>query len=235
MAATKIDMLIRQLCRETGEPDYRNYDTILSHVRGALVDLNLFVFPNLKTVELTANNLKNLHWPSDCIKPVLVGLRRKNKICNISVDSGISPSIKNDVCGCITDIEDDINNILTDECEEHYRYDGGLLIGYGYGYDHLKACTHNYQYRLSNIKFKIWPNDTFQFTYISDGIGEGVSHVPVEAETAIREWVFWNYYRVSRPGISATARQNYKEESYRLGRFYKDQTLEDWVKAVVKP
>ncbi len=233
MAATKIDQVIRQLCRETGEPDYKNYDTILGHVRGALVDLNLFTFPNMKTVEITANNIKNLVWPADCVKPVIIGVKRRNKICNISVDSGVSFA-GTSPCGSITEVELDIENTINNECGQCYLYDGGILVGYGFGYDHIKACTNDFENRFTNIKFKILSGDVFQFTYISDGIGAGVSHVPIEAETCIGEWVMWKYFRTTKIGVSNTARENYKQESYRLKKFYNDQSIEAWIKAVIK-
>lgn len=233
-ALTPIDQVIRQLCRETGEPDFKNYDTILSHVRGALVDLQLYVLPSVKTVEMKANQLRNIAWPCDCVKPLLIGIKRNNSICNISVDSGIS-SVQDCGCSSMQDVEADINAVSSGpDYGQPYSYDGAKLEGYGTGYDSIKACTHDKELRITNIKFQIQKNDSFQFTYISDGISGGVTHVPVEAETPIGEWVFWKYYRRTNPGLSDRGRINYKEESTRLRKLYNDQTLDDWIKAIVR-
>lgn len=230
-ALTPIDQVIRQLCRETGEPDYKNYDTILSHVRGAIVDLNLFVLPSVKTQLVEVNSLNNIDWPEDCVKPILIGLSRNNKICNISVDSGVAP-IKDCGCSSMTEVEASIQETLDNGCGDAFDYNG--IEGYGSGFDSIKACTHDKENRLTNIKFKLLPGDKIQFTYVSDGISDGVTHVPVEAETAIGEWVFWKYYRRTSPALSDRGRMNYKEEFTRLRKFFNDEPLENWIRAVVK-
>lgn len=223
-ALTPIDQVIRQLCRETGEPDFKNYDTILSHVRGAIVDLNLYVIPTVKTIEVRLNKVKNIEWPDDCVKPVLIGLTRHGRTCNISIDSGISAQTN---CGCssMSEVESEIENTLSQACGDPYSYNG--VEGYGTGFDSIKACTHDKENRITNLKFQLNPGDKILFTYISDGISDGVSHVPVEAETAIGEWVFWKYYRRIQPTLSDRARINYKEEFTRLRKFFNDETLED--------
>jgi len=228
-ALTPIDQVIRQLCRETGEPDYKNYDTILSHVRGALVDLQLYVLPSVKTTMVKLNRLNNIEWPADCVKPVLIGLVRNGRTCNISVDSGVSPALD---CGCgsMTEVEKNIQETVQNTDVDPYLYYG--IEVYGQGYDSIRACTHDKENRITNLKFKLLASDQVQFTYISDGISGGVSHVPVEAETAISEWVFWKYYRVSKPSLSDRGRINYKEEFTRLRKFFNDETLEDWIKAI---
>lgn len=235
MATTTIDQKIRQLCRETGEPDFKNYDTILSHVRGALIDLQLYVMPCVTTEELKADHLKNLHWPCDCVKPLLVGLKRKGRICNVSVDSGIS-SASDGGCSSMGDVEADIQNTVSggNTSMIGFYYDGVTLSGYGNGYDKVNAVTHDKERRITNIKFKTLPGDTFQFTFIDGGISKGVSHIPIEAESCIDEYVFWKYYRRTDRGLSDRSRENYKQEYYRLRKFYQDTTIEDWIRAVVK-
>lgn len=230
-ALTPIDQVIRQLCFETGEPDAKNYDLILSHVRGAIIDLKLYVIPSVKTVVCKVNGLSNIDWPKDCVKPVVVGLSRGSKICNISIDSGIAPASN---CGCssMTEVEQNINETLQNSDVDPYLYNG--IEGYGQGYDSIRACTHDKENRITNVKFKLLPGDKIQFTYISDGIGTGVTHVPAEAETAIGEWVFWKYYRRTYPSLSDRGRQNYKEEFTRLRKFYNDVTIDQWIKAIVK-
>lgn len=234
MATTPIDQKIRQLCRETGEPDFKNYDTILGHVRGALIELQLYVMPCVTTVEIKANHLKNLPWPCDCVKPLLIGLKRGGKICNVSVDSGISSA---DDCGCgnISDVESDIQNTISGSSTSipQFSYDGLSLSGYGRGYDKVNAVTHDKERRITNVKFKTLPGDTFQFTFIDGGISKGVSHIPIEAESCIDEYVFWKYFRRTDKGLSDRSRENYKQEYYRLRKFYQDATIEDWIRAVV--
>lgn len=234
-ALTPIDQVIRQLCRDTGEPDYKNYDTILSHVRGAIVDLNLYVIPSVKTATLKADHLGNLEWPCDCVKPILVGIIRNNKVCTLSVDSGIA---KQGDCGCanISEVESHINNITAgkENGTDVYFYDGHEVKGYGSGYDKLDVCVHDKDRRLTHVKTRILKSDKFQLTYVSDGISDGVTHVPVETETAIGEWVFWKYYRRSSVGLSDRGRERYKEEFTRLRKFYNDETLDDWIRAIVR-
>lgn len=230
-ALTPIDQVIRQLCRETGEPDFKNYDTVLSHVRGAIIDLNLYVIPSVKTKEVCVNKLSNIDWPKDCIKPVMIGLTRNGRTCNVSIDSGISSTVD---CGCtsMTEVEENIERTIAGYDGDPYMYNG--IEGYGQGYDSIKACTHDKENRITNLKFKLRGGDKIQFTYISDGIGEGVTHVPAEAETAIGEWVFWKYYRRTDKGASDRGRAQYKEEFTRLRKFYNDVTIEDWIRAIVR-
>lgn len=232
-ALTPIDQVIRTLCRATGEPDFKNYDTIGTHVRGAMVDLNIYVLPSVKSVEMCADQLGNLKWPKDCVKPLMVGVRYKGRdIRNVSIDSIISPASDGGF-GSISEVEEDIYN-APGNGEACFSHDGASLQGYGCGYDRLKIATHSKDDRSTNLKFKIRQGTTFLFTYIADGISCGITHIPVEAEVAVEEWVFWKYYKRTDKGLSRESKQNYRDEHVRLRKFYQDQSLEDWIIAIVR-
>jgi len=235
MAVVPIDQKVRQLCRETGEPDYKNYDTILSHIRGALIDLNLYVIPSVKTFTMEADHLGNLKWPCSCVRPLIISLIRNGKSCNLHVDSGVASS---NGCGCrnISDAENLIDSyVLGNEfgTDIFYLNEFGVKR-YGMGFNDLNVVNHDQENRLSHLRCKVMKGDKFEFTCITDGVSDGVTHIPVEAEVAIDEWVFWKYYRRSNLGISDRGRERYQQEFMRLRKFYNDTTIEDWIRAVVK-
>lgn len=235
MGLTKIDQVIRQLCRETGEPDFKNYDTILSHVRGALVDLNLYILPSVKTFTLKADYLGNIAWPCSVTKPILVSLIRNGRKCALDVDNSVATGTGCD-CSTVSEAEGYIDSYIASEeigTDIFYRDGNGFPI-YGGGFRKINLCSHDYENRFTHIKCRIRKGDTFEFTCVTDGISEGVTHIPSEAELPIGEFVFWKYYRRSDKGLSDRARENYKQETYRLHRLLTDNTIEDWIRAIVR-
>lgn len=230
---TPIDMKIREWCRATGEPDFKNYDTILGHVRTGLIDLNLYTFPGVKTVTVCANTLKNIDWPCGTVKVLLVTLIRNGKECNLFVDSGIA---KSDSCGCnsFSEADAELDRVFNEQDygTDVFYYDADNAKVYGPGI--YKTVSIDSENRLIHINCKIYKNDKFKVTYITDGVSEGVTHIHPEAETVLEEWVFWKYFKRSDKGLSDRSRENYKQEQYRLKRFYQDLTIDDWIKAVVR-
>lgn len=190
MALTAIDQIIRELCIETGEPDFKNYDKILSHVRRAMAELAIYVFPQSKTVKVSINNKNAIQWELDCIKPIRVLIKRKDSICTLSNDDG-------DYCSC-----------------------SGSDKG---------TVKHDKENRLSYISYKFDKGDEVLFEYIADGIFDGVEFIPVEYEPAVREYVFWQYYRRYDRTLSDRAKQNYREEFVRLRKLYSSLTKEEWI------
>ena len=221
MALTPIDQVVRTLCRATGEPNYKNYDTILTHVRGAIIDLGLYAMPNIKTVYVKVNQLRNIIWPKDCVRPIQIDLERNGKTCPISICDDINP-IPDCGCSCESDIDDKLNNFFCDNSN------------YNKGYDSANACVHDKETRSTHLKYKPKSGDKFIFIYNSDGITEGVDFIPVEAEQAIEEYVFWKYYRRTNLGLSDRGREQYKEEHTRLRGFYSERSPEEWVYALLK-
>lgn len=230
MALIDFDQAVRQLCIETGNPDFRNYDTILSYAVLAVQELHLHAgMPALKTKEITPNGIKAIGWPADCIKPLAVGLHRNGKTCNLSMDR----SLHDGDCGCssVSEAEADIEAVLNSPDTSFLGL--GDYRGYGKGYDKLGLVKHDKVKRVSYITSRLQKKDVIKFSYMSSGIDEGVESVPSEAMIAIREFVFWNFYRVKSPTISDRARNMYEREFIKLSRFNNDtDSIEDWIDAI---
>lgn len=228
MALIKVDQIVRELCRITGEPDFRNYDTILSHVVNAVRELQIYAIPSVKTVTLKATSLKSLKWPSDCVKPLIVGVKRNGRTCNLSFDNSVHTG------GCTP------CSVSEAELEVNYILDGynGLILklgeyeGFGSGYDSIGLVKHNKDKRESYIICRTRKDDTFPFSYISDGVEDGIEEVPGECVITIQQFVLWMYYLIAKPTISDRARIMYEREFIKLRKLYQDNGIEEWIKAV---
>jgi hypothetical protein len=113
MALTPVDLIIKELCRETGEPEYRNYDSFVGHVIRCFSQLNIAAIQIVKTVYLKPNSYNALSWPEDCAKPLLVGLCRNGKVINIDVDESILPQrTAGESCNTVAEADAYIDSLL---------------------------------------------------------------------------------------------------------------------------
>lgn len=229
MALTKVDQVVREICREVGDFDYRHYDIILGHAIRGFSELQLYAIPSVRIKYYKCNDLKVIKWPNDCIKPLVVGLQRDGKVCNLSIDRSLQPEVSE--CCSISEAEADITNELAH---------GTNILGFGEysavgkGYDKIGLVQHDKDRRQSVIVCRVKKKDKFVFVYISDGISDGLDEVPNECIPTIREYIYYEYYRIKAPTISDRARLTYEKEFTKLRRFYKDNTIEEWIEAIIK-
>lgn len=231
MAFIKLDTIIKQLCRRTGEPEYRNYDDILEHVVSCCRQLNLLAIPTVtyKKVELNAYNAIN--WPLDCVKPIMIGLIRCGKLVTLSLDESISPGNLNTNCSNLNDAECEIDQITSNGYDSEYSLalgDGLEFRSIGKGYNHVGYISHDKQNRQSHVRGRYKEGDEFIMVFKSDGVSCGMEMVPSETEMCIKSFALREYYTVKSPGVSRSQDYRYKEEFTALKKLYSAITADDW-------
>lgn len=234
MGHTKIDMLIKELCRETGEPDLRNYDSFVGHIRRGYSQLNIAAVQIVKYAYIELNSYNAIDWPCDCLKALMIGLNRNGCLITLSLDDKLLPSGKFTTAGNVTEAEAEIALIASGAYVPGYSFDvnsNGELYGLGAGYQSAGFVTHDPHARQSHIKGSYLDNDTFMLVYLADGISDGLECVPIETENALRAFALSEYFRIKNPGLSQVERQKYKEEVTFLRKFYQSRTADDWADA----
>jgi hypothetical protein len=232
MAFIKLDTIIRQLCRATGEPEYRNYDTILEHVVACCRQLNLLAIPVVAVAELKSNSYNAVNWPLDCVKPLSLGQMRGDRLVTLSLDESMVSGNLAQPYATISEAEQQVNNILNG----HFTPETGLastvngeMYGYGNGFNYLGYVSHDKKARQSYIKATtIKEGDKFIMSYKSDGVSCGLECVPSEAELCIKAFALEQYYTIKNPGIASQQRQRYKEEFSALTKLNMAYTADDW-------
>lgn len=234
MALTPVDLIIKELCRATGEPEYRNYDEFVGHIRRGFAQINIAAVQVVKYAYIPLNAYNAIDWPCDCIKPVMVGMKRNGVIVSLDVDDSIIPSGTYSTASSVSEAEAEIGLILSGAYEPDYRFgidSNGELYGLGPGYNSAGYVTHDKSGRQSHIKGTYLEDDEFLLVYLSDGISEGIEYVPVETEIVLRAFALSEYYRTRNPGLSQIERNTYKEEVTFLRNLYQSGNAEDWTQA----
>lgn len=234
MALTKVDMIIKELCRETGEPEYRNYDSFVGHLRRGFGQINIAAVQVVKYAYIPLNSYNAIDWPCDCIKPIAVGLKRGDTVAMLSVDDKIIPTGSYSTKTDLSSAEAELELILSGDYVPGYSFDvtgNGELYGLGPGFNLAGYVTHDKTGRQSYIKGRYMEDDEFLFVFLSDGISEGIEYVPVETENALRAFALSEYFRVRNPNLSESERIRFKEELTFLRNLYQSGTGEEWTEA----
>lgn len=234
MALTPVDLIIKELCRKTGEPEFRNYDDFIGPVRRGFGQINIAAVQVVKHVYIPVNAYNALNWPCDCLKPIMVGLRRNKVIVSLSVDDALLPSGTFSTISNVSEAEAEINRIISGQYVPEYSFDiggNGELYGLGPGFNRAGYVNHVKHERQSHIKGSYLDTDNFLFVYLSDGISDGLDFVPSETEPCIIQYGLMEYYEITKPAISDRARNKFKEEIIFLRNFYTAYTADDWAEA----
>lgn len=230
MAFIKLDTIVKQLCRRTGEPEYRNYDDILEHVVSACRQLNLLNMTTISYEVVTLNNCNAIDWPLDCVKPLIIGQVRNNRMAILSVDEGIMPGHLNQ-CNTISEAENHINEIFSGNCEQYQEFsigDNWGIRGYGCGFNNVGYVNHDKKARQSYIKGRYESGDEFVMVFKSDGVSNGMSMIPSETEMCVKSFALREYYSITNPSISALQDRRYKEEFNALTKFNSAINADEW-------
>lgn len=238
MAMIATDMVIKQLCKETGEPGFHNYTTIEGLMLDAIADLNIFTMPCWSVATIDITSFHTIDWPCDCIKPLVAALKRDNKHYLLSVST--------DLLGIL----DPISTASEPEsCEagDLFRIDGFIEtfgwsvwswgLGELYGAETMLPpfglITHDKQRNQSFIKgCRINTGDQVVMFFKSNGLTECPTFIPSEAKEQIEYFILQKYFRTRNPNLAAINRSNYKEENYRLSRFYDEGDEDTWIRAM---
>ncbi len=231
MALTAIDMLIKELCRQTGEPEYRNYDSFIGPIRRGFVQLNIAAVQVVKTAYLNLNSFNALVWPVGCIRPLIVSVERNGKLITLSIDETImSQQYASSECKTVSEVDAEIERLASlDDLEPYWTYGNGEFYGLGNGFNSVGYCNHDKTSRQTIIKStRLKQDEVFHFHYLSDGISDGLEFVPVETESALREFALFEYYQTKQPSLSDRHWNNFEKQVNFLRRTYQAMTPEEW-------
>lgn len=226
---TNVDMLIKELCRETGEPEYRNYDSFVGHIRRGYSQLNIAAVQTVKYEYIPINAYNALDWPCGCLKVLAVSLNRNDTLITLSLDTDLvpqQPTQATDLSGTAQTIDEILNSTYGG-----YRFDvsgNGEIYSLGCGFNAAGFVRNDKSTRQSYVKGAYLEDDTFLMTYLHDGISDGLEFVPVETENCLRAFCLSEYYRVKNPGLSQIETKRFREEVTFLNKFYNAGTADDW-------
>lgn len=231
MALTPVDLLIKELCRETGEPEFRNYDSFIGPLRRGFVQLNIAAVQVVKTAYLCLNNYNAINWPADCIKPLIVSIERCGRPITLSIDESLIRQETATVnCKTVAEVDAEIERLANiEDPEPYWNFGNGELYGLGNGFNAVGYCNHDKSSRQTIIKSTaIKQDEVFPFTYLSDGISDGLEFVPVETEPALRHYALFEYYQSRNQGMSYSNWEFFTKQVNFLRRTYQAMTAEEW-------
>lgn len=238
MSVVATDLVIKQLCKETGEPGFHNYTTIEGYMLDAIRDMNIFTMPVWSTKLLPISSFNTYDWPCDCIKPLVTALKRNGHFYLLEISEDLLSTVITD-----TAPEDDSDCDVSDlfQIDGYIEAYGWNVYNWGlgelYGAETLVppfgVVIHDKKQRLSYIKrCKVQTGDQIVSFYKSDGLEVCPEFIPGETKEVAELFVLQKYFRTRNPNLSAEMDDKYKQRLFRLERLYGEGTIEDWVRAV---
>lgn len=253
MAVVAIDKVVRDICAEFGDTDYKYYMKVMRIANDAVRDLSLFVMPNQNTFKIQAqhlstNQIQVVDLPKDFIYETAVKLLFDNTVQTVDLSQNNNLEPKNNAdgqwCNC-PQTEQTNSTGLCGICGFPFWIYGngywntGWRNGEIYGLS-LDNNIYGY-YKITSDKSQIYlnglpKNATVIVEYKSNGVGLGAQNIPSQAENAIREYCLWKLWR-SRPGMlgaSDRAHRQYKIEYNKIKRLQASERERDYHDVLLK-
>lgn len=234
MSLLATDQIIKELCIETGEPGFINYNRVMGCVLDGIRDLNIYSIPSYGIATLEISMMNSVDWPTDCIKPLCVFIVRNNRMVILDIDDNLAPEETVREAQSIPEADCQINDYLEGRVSEFDAWNLGIgeLYGIGHGFNHLGYIKHNKDARMTHIVGSIKTGDQVKMLYKSDGLSKCPDFVPAEIKEALEYFALHKYFRTRNPNLSEVNLKNYKERITRLNKFYGDEGIGAWVSAM---
>ena len=236
MVAT--DQIIKELCKETGDPAFLNYTSFEGPVLDAIRDLSIFNMPSFSHAELELNEYNAVEWPTAVVKPLAVLLVRNGEAMILDVDVSIENLFPEKVSPSNASESD---NFIQDA----FAIDGGRFawtrffnwgLGELYGlqsYRGYGTVTHHKSNRQSYIKGNFMrSDDKIVMFYVTDGLECLPKFVPSECKTAVESYALYKFFRVRDTNKSQVFLKDYKENFTRLNKFWTADDDQTWIAAM---
>ena len=240
MSIVATDQVLKELCRETGEPGFHNYTTLQGYMLDCIRELNIYSLPTWSKKQLNITAVNTFDWPCDCVKPLMTVLKRGNQRFLLSVSD--------DIVGTVGPTPAELAQTPPTECEveDLYALDGFIEsfgwsfwnwgLGEIYGANTLLPpfglVVHNPKGRNSFIKgCNLKTGDQIILIFKSDGLADCPEFIPSETKECSEFFILMKYYRRRDPNFSERMDVKYKERLYRLERFDSDEDLDQWTRA----
>jgi hypothetical protein len=236
MAYSELKKIAMASCAERGDSDFKTLSQTIRFCNDAVRDLILNTIPIVENVTVKSQILslrdnKSVYMPPDFIYPLKVGICYNGRIAVIDYD----PTLCLDGCTDLITCEDEesavscVNGILNGQTTGNdfafwntYRNGGYLGEVYGIGGNVNAYGFYKYHKKENLMTFRNVPiGCEIIVEYKSDGVGEGVTLIPSEAEMAVRYYVKRMFAEQKEQlGISRQHDQMYQREVKNLERIY---------------
>lgn len=233
---TSIDKVIRDASERDGDTDYKYYQRNMRLANAAVSDLTLMIIPVIKSVVVEVDTTKIYEVPNDFIRYTKVGVCRNGRIITLSLDNDLC--VDETPCNCKTLEEAEamieslsLGNINANYGYEFLGYDNAYPIGELYGLAGGFNIHGYYKFDKSNNRFifrNLQVGEKVIIEYKSNGVGNGASVVPTEAQEAIVNFILWKANEKTNPSFSDRAYRNYKIQYEKLRKIYGSFTESEW-------
>ncbi len=235
MGTFKVDKLVREMCKETG--GLRSYNSMLSFLILGIKDMNLHSVPMFRQQYVSVNQFNAILWPLDCVWPLAVGVEREGRIVALDIDYRIVADQCKKVDTSVSNMEKDLDSFFSGNIKSFSRLEVnspglGEWFGYDGSYNDLGYIKHDKSYRMSHIIGRVRSGDCLVMFYKSDGSGDCIDEVPSEFELPLRYFMLHWHDITKRPTVAEVHKNNYRQESVRLKKFYQSGTPDDWISAI---
>ncbi len=233
MVAT--DQIVKELCLETGDPQFLNYNKLLAGVLDGIRDLSIYNMPSSSYEELELNLYNAVEWPCWMIKPLMTFLLRDGKAVILDVDDSLLSTFPVQAHADTTPSSDH-------QIQDAFNIDGYFFNWYGtfnwglgewYGLPAYRAfgfISHDRNVRQSYVKGNcLRSTDKILMYGISDGLTECPKFVPSECKTAIEHYALYKYFRVRNPQLGQLNLKDYKENFTRINKFWTGDDAHTWM------
>lgn len=239
MGTVATDQVIKEMCRETGEPGLHNYTTLQGYMLDSIRELNMFSMPTWSTALLNITAFNTIDWPCDCVKPLLTVLFRKNKYYLLSVSNDIIGSVIPNELPEADDTQCNAEDLLSiDGYIEAY---GWSIWNWGLGEVYAAetmlppfgVVVEDKKNRQSYIKrCKLQTGDQIYLFFKSDGLGDCPEFIPAEVKEVTEFFILMKWYRRRNPSMFEMMDAKYKERLFRVERWWNDEGEDAWIRAM---
>jgi hypothetical protein len=231
-----LDKVIRDSCERDGDTDYKYYMRNMRLANAAIRNLSIMIVPIYKSIVVEIDSTRIVTMPSDFVRYTKVGICRNGRIVTLSLDNELCKNEK--ACDCSTKDEADeqIDAIASGTLTPtfgypFFGYDGGYPIGELYGMSGGYNIHGFYKFDKANNRFMfhgVREGEKVIIEYKSNGVGDGASAVPTEAEEAIVNFILWKSNEKTNPSFSDRCYRNYKIQYEQLRKIYGSFTESEW-------
>jgi hypothetical protein len=204
----------------------------------AIRDLNIFNMPVWSVKTLSISMFNTVDWPCDCIKPLIVALKRNGNVYALDVSDDILSTQQSASTTPSTTLLSVNDLFRIDGFIESFgwavsNWNLGELYGAETMINSIGTVIHDKSNRQSFIqRCRIMTGDSIVFFYKSDGLSDTPECIPSECKECTEYFVLQKYYRVRNANLAENMRDKYKQEFYRLQRLYNDDGEMSWISAM---
>jgi hypothetical protein len=250
-----IDNIVRDVCLEMGDDQYKLYYKYQTYVIRGLAELNIWVIPNIISKIMPINDNYTVDLMDDVVKVFKVGIIVGNRVVTLGIDNSISLSFV-DPCPCETfeQANEAINNMFGGECcgagsgasagsndvAFNNVYAGnvpiGVLYGTSAGFNYLGYYREDYE----NRRLIIDPNfDKIRYPNLVieqkvSGLGNSMALVRDELRETLIAFARWKSNVQTNPTLANLAKNDFIQERQKVIKIIQTYSLQQNAEDLLK-